>query len=169
MSIDTHHRISSDVSLFCQTVGETFPIDSLFECENLPDQLDQLVRHGCQLNLKADWMNFRMPSNASVLRCYGEDKLSLLMVATLHGDDDIVRLLLTWDPSNKQIELQDTFLREDRTRMTGVTALYCFVHVIEDIFMWQRYSSNWAKAMSMEIHWSIPDIHDFSVLRNETK
>ena len=101
----------------------------------------------------------------TVSRWYGEDKLSLLMVAALHGDDDIVRLLLTWDPSNKQIELQDTFLREDRTRMTGVSALYCFVHVIEDIFMWRRHSSNWAKAMSMDIHGSIPDIHDFSVLR----
>ena len=53
--------------------------------------------------------------------------------------------------------------------MTGVSALYCIVHVIEDIFIWRRHSSNWAKAMSMEIHGSVPDIHHFSMLRRRNE
>ena len=102
------------------------PIDSLNDEENLSDQLYQLVLHGHTAELRCRLEELpNAIEHLIAVRSYGEEKLSLLMVAALHGHDGIVRLLLTFDPSNQQIKLRGQILNQDQTTMKDVNALYC--------------------------------------------
>jgi hypothetical protein len=126
MSIDTRVYIPLHVSLFCQTMDDIFPIDSLFKDVNVFDELYQLVLNGRTTELKnrLDELPNAM-DYLTVWKWDGKEKLSLLMVAALNGHDRIVRLLLTYDHSDEQVQLRGQICNKDRTIMTGVNALYC--------------------------------------------
>ena len=94
--------------------------------DNLSRELYQMVLDGSITKLKSR-LN-ELPNTTeylNTLRWYGEEQLSLLMVAALHGHDGIIRLLLTYDPSDEQLKLRGAILNEDQRRINGVSALYC--------------------------------------------
>ena len=107
-------------------MDEILSIDSLYANEDLPDELYELVLHGCASELKSRLSEL---SNSmeylTVLRWYGKEQLSLLMVAALHGHDEIVRFLLTCDPSDQQLKLRGKVVNPNQRREDGVSALYC--------------------------------------------
>ena len=94
--------------------------------ENLFDELYQMVFHGRTAELKIRLE--QLPNAMEYLTTFkwdGGEQLTLLMVAALHGHDEIVRLLLTCDPSAEQIKLRGRILDQNDTIMNGVNALYC--------------------------------------------
>jgi ankyrin repeat protein len=101
-------------------------LESLFEDENHFRELYQLVVRGGTTELKSRLEELSNPMEYLIrLRRYGEEQLTLLMTAALHGHDEIVRLLLTYDHSDEQLKSRGKMLNEDHTIMNAVNALYC--------------------------------------------
>ena len=114
MPTDTRDFNSSHVSLFCPTM------------DDLSDELYQLVVRGGVTELKSRLSELpNAVEYLTALRQYREGRLSLLMVAALHGHDEIVCFFLTCDPSNEQLKLRGIILDQDQPMMCGVSALYC--------------------------------------------
>ena len=160
----TYNSILLLVSLFCQTIGEIYPNLTRVKDENLVDELYQLVVRDETTKVESRICGLAHAMEyLTTFRCDDVEELTLLTVAALHSHDEVVRALLACDPSNEQLRLRGTILNEDQTVIKVL--LHCIVHVIEDIFMWRRHSSNWAKPMSMKIHRTATPILCFCMLR----
>ena len=107
-------------------MDEIFSVANLYADEDVPSELYGLVSNGLCTELKArlDELPNAM-EYLTALSWHGEEQLTLLMVASLHGHNDIVYLLLTHFDSSQQIELKGKILLPDQTRIDGATALYC--------------------------------------------
>jgi ankyrin repeat protein len=110
-------------------MDEVFSIDILYADEDVPNELYELVSNGlcAQLKTRLDELD-NVTEYLTALSWHGEEQLSLLMVASLHGHDDIVNLLLSHSTSREQVELEGKILLSDQTRMNSVTALYCALY-----------------------------------------
>ena len=107
-------------------MDEVFSLDILYADEYVPEQLNQLVRHGLCSQLDARLHELSNSTEyLTALTWYSQEQLSLLMVAALNGYDDIVRVLLTHCDPTRQIELKGQVIISDEKRMKGATALYC--------------------------------------------
>jgi ankyrin repeat protein len=109
-------------------MDDDFSLDILYDDRYVPDELYKLVQHGScsQLDIRLNELSNSM-KYLTALRWYGEEQLSLLMVAALNGYDDIVRVLLTHCNPIHQVELkgQINISGVEEGRINGATALYC--------------------------------------------
>jgi ankyrin repeat protein len=126
MPTNTRDCHSSHVTFFYQTMVDIFLTGSWHEDKDHSDELYQLVVRGATTELKRrlgelpDAMEY-----LTAVRWYGEERLSLLMVAALHGHDQIVRFLLTFDSADQQLKSCGKILNVDQKIMNGVNPLYC--------------------------------------------
>ena len=54
-----------------------------------------------------------------------EGSVSILILAALYGSEDLVRVLLSWDPSSKQVEIRGSVYSVNGDLVENVTALWC--------------------------------------------
>ena len=116
----------ADQPTFHLSMDEIFAINNLYADEDVPDELYRLVSNDLYAELKARLDELRnVTEYLTALSWHGVEQLSLLMVASLHGHEEVVRLLLTHSSSCEQVELRGKVLLSDQKRTDGVTALWC--------------------------------------------
>ncbi|CAF2861419.1 unnamed protein product [Rotaria sp. Silwood2] len=105
---------------------ETISLDTLYANDDIPNELYILVRDGLadQLDRQLNNLSNRI-EYLTYVSWYGQEQLSLLMVAALYGHENIVRILFTHCEPQYQIELEGTMCLDDQTSLEGITALYC--------------------------------------------
>jgi ankyrin repeat protein len=107
-------------------MDDIYPIYSLFRDQSVFDELFQLAVRGGTTELESRLGELENAMEyLTTFRWDGEEQLTLMMVAALHGHDETVRLLLTCDPLAEQVKLRGRLLNENQTIMGGVNALYC--------------------------------------------
>ena len=107
-------------------MDEIFPLNILYDDENIYNELYKLVRNGLcsQLDSRLHELS-NSTEYLTALTWHDQQQVSLLMVAALNGYDDIVRLLFTHCDPVHQIELKGQILISDGEYINGATALYC--------------------------------------------
>ena len=107
-------------------MDDVFSLDILYADEYVSEELYQLVKHDLcsQLDTRLHELS-NVTEYLTALTWHNREQLSLLMVAALHGYDDIIRVLLSHCNSMHQIELKGQAIFFDTQIVQGVTALYC--------------------------------------------
>lgn len=107
-------------------MGDVITPATLFLNDNIRKELYDLVQNGLASQLDARL--HEISDSIDYLRVvdrYNQEQLSLLMLAALNGNDDIVRILLTHYNSKEQVELKGRINIFDEQYINGATALYC--------------------------------------------
>ncbi|CAF3279028.1 unnamed protein product, partial [Rotaria sp. Silwood2] len=107
-------------------MNEIIQIDSLYADEYVPDKLYVLVRDNLVDQLNDRLSNLTNPTQyLTSVSWHGEEKLSLLMVATLNGYDEIVRILFAHCEPQHQVELEGKVIISEKDIIDGMTAIQC--------------------------------------------
>ncbi|CAF1232443.1 unnamed protein product [Rotaria magnacalcarata] len=105
---------------------DTIALDSFDTKDRVLDELYTLVRDGLTDQLLSQLTNLSNRTEyLTSVNWYGQEQLSLLMVAALHGHEDIVRILFEHCKPEYQVELEGTIILDNQTILEGITALYC--------------------------------------------
>ncbi|CAF3582869.1 unnamed protein product [Rotaria socialis] len=105
---------------------DTISLDSFDTKDRVLDELYTLVRDGLTDQLLSQLTNLSNRTEyLTSVNWNGQEQLSLLMVAALHGHEDIVRILFEHCEPEYQVEFEGTIILDNQTILEGVTALYC--------------------------------------------
>lgn len=107
-------------------MDDVISIDSLYTDEYKSDELYELVRNNLADQLDACLHTLSNPIQyLTAVHRYGEEKLSLLMVAALNGYNEIVHVLFKYCPPELQVEIQGSVAIFKVNVITRMTAVQC--------------------------------------------
>ncbi|CAF1234732.1 unnamed protein product [Rotaria sordida] len=107
-------------------MNEVIPFSWLYADEHIPDELYAFVRNNLVDQLDTCLHSLTNPIEyLTALSWHGEEKLSLLMVAALHGHDEIVQVLLAHCQPQYQMELEGKVAISEGNFIDNITALQC--------------------------------------------
>ena len=107
-------------------MSENLSLDFLFIDDNIHHELFQLVRNHSTSQLHTRLHQLENPTQyLTQVKKYDQHQVSLLILASLLGSDDIVRILLSHNHTPDHVEVEGKVVVSDQLTINGATALYC--------------------------------------------